>query len=213
MIPSVDACLNLMEEYGMLDNIKAHSIVVARVADLIGCSLIKKGVPLNLDIIVSGALLHDIAKTACLNNDANHANLGREICLKHNFTELADCVGEHVILEPTSPDSISEREIVYYADKRVMHEDIVSIKERLAYILERYGNNDAKRHQVIEKNFIRCQDLEEKIFLPLNFSPEDIKNIIEKSGNQHALAELTFCQSLSSYDVAEECNHKLSNIG
>ena len=34
------------------------------------------------------------------------------------------------------------REIIYYADKRVRHEEIVSLDDRLEYILEHYGLGD-----------------------------------------------------------------------
>jgi len=88
-----------MDEYGMLENIKAHSFVVARVAELLTRNLQACGLDLPLDAIIAGALLHDIGKTECLHNCNDHAQVGKEICLKHGFSDLAEMVGQHVILK------------------------------------------------------------------------------------------------------------------
>ena len=45
------------------------------------------------------------------------------------------------------------KEIVYYADKRVKHDEIVDLDMRLEYILDRYGLGDPRRHRAIENNF------------------------------------------------------------
>ena len=77
---------------------------------------------LSLELIVSGALLHDIAKTASLETELRHDELGREICLRHGLDELAEIVAEHVVLKDWAPEHCTEKEIVYYADKRVLHD-------------------------------------------------------------------------------------------
>ena len=180
-IPSVNDCLDLMEQYRMLPNIKEHSIVVARVAEIITEGLISAGHDLSLETVVAGALLHDIGKTACLDNDDDHAAKGVEICLSHNLEPLADIVAEHVILKNYLPgDGFSEKEIVYYSDKRVNHDQVVSLKERLAYILERYGQNNEKRCRAIKQNYAHCQDLEKRMFSNLSFEPVDISNLLVK---------------------------------
>jgi uncharacterized protein len=180
-IPSVNDCLDLMEQYHMLPNIKDHSIVVARVAEIITKGLISAGHDLSLETVVAGALLHDIGKTACLDNDDDHAVRGVEICLSHNLESVADIVAEHVILKKYFPDNnFSEKEIVYYSDKRVNHNQVVSLEERLAYILERYGQNKEKRCQAIKRNYALCQDLEKRLFSDLPFQPIDISNLLVK---------------------------------
>ena len=81
MIPSVEECYKLMDKYGMLDNIKAHSAIVEKVAVIIAKGLIEVGSDLSLEKVIAGALLHDIGKTMCLNTNINHAPKGKEICL------------------------------------------------------------------------------------------------------------------------------------
>jgi hypothetical protein len=92
---------------------------------------------------------------------------------------IAGIVGEHVILKSFSPENNhTEKEIVYYADKRVNHDQVVSLDKRLAYILERYGMNNLVRCQAIKKNYALCQDLEKKMFSDLPFEPADIPKLL-----------------------------------
>ena len=178
-IPNVKECLDLMEQYHMLPNIKEHSIVVTRVAEIITSSLITVGHKLSLDKVIAGALLHDIGKTACLDNEDDHAAKGIEICRAHKLEPIADIVEEHVILRNYSPgNNFAEKEIVYYADKRVNHDQVVSLEERLVYILERYGLDNVVRRQAIKRNYALCQELEKKIFSLLPFEPFDIQELL-----------------------------------
>jgi putative nucleotidyltransferase with HDIG domain len=178
-IPNVKECLDLMEQYHMLPNIKEHSIVVTRVAEIITSSLITVGQKLSLDKVIAGALLHDIGKTACLDNEYDHAAKGTEICRAHKLEPIADIVEEHIILRNYSPgNNLAEKEIVYYADKRVNHDQVVSLEERLVYILERYGLDNVVRRQAIKRNYALCQELEKKIFSLLPFEPFDIQELL-----------------------------------
>ncbi len=158
----------------MLANIRAHSILVARVAALLVDNIRQPGVSLSMERAVAGALLHDIGKTACLDTEEDHAERGREICLALGMAEIAEIVAQHVILRDTGQAVFTEEEVVYYADKRVNHDQVVSLEERLAYILERYGRNNARRHQAILLNFSRCKALEARIFARLPFGPDEV---------------------------------------
>jgi len=178
-IPDINECLDLMQQYQMLPNIKDHSIVVARVAEIITSGLIKTGHDISLEMVIAGALLHDIGKTSCLDNDDDHAVKGFEICIAHDLNEIADIIAEHVILKDYRPSmNFTEKEIVYYADKRVNHDQVVSLEERLDYILKRYGMANETRCAAIKKNYARCQDLEKRMFSLLTFCPDDIPDLI-----------------------------------
>jgi putative nucleotidyltransferase with HDIG domain len=180
-IPSINECLDLMEHYNMLPNIREHSIVVARVAEIITNGLIASGHDLSLDTVIAGALLHDIGKTACLDNDDDHAAKGLNICLAHNLEAIGDIVAEHVILKNYAPkNGFAEKEIVYYADKRVNHDQVVSLEERLSYIIERYGMKNKIRCRAIKQNYTRCQDLEKRMFSLLTFEPTEISDLLNK---------------------------------
>ncbi len=181
-IPNLAECTRLMEQHAMLTNIRHHSLVVARIADLLVTALQGKvnGQLLpDRQLCISGALLHDIAKTTCLDGSCDHARTGAAICRNEGYPEIAAIVEEHVILKDHNPQRyrngiFSAREIVYYADKRVRHDEIVSLEKRLEYIIDHYGKNDARLHTLIRTNFDQCVQLETLLFDFLEFTPDQL---------------------------------------
>lgn len=188
MVPDIAECFRLMEEYRMLPNIRRHSLVVAQVAWLLVDGFRENGVqPLVLDqeLVVAGALLHDIAKTPCLQTGCDHARAGAEICVRLGYPEIAGIVEEHVLLRDhddirRQQGVFTAREIIYYADKRVRHEEIVSLEDRLAYILERYSAGDPEIERRIRENFARCVQLEYSLFRFLSFTPEQLSPLVQR---------------------------------
>ena len=186
MIPSIETCFHIMDKYEMLGNIKAHSVVVAKVAHLIARELLKSGLCISIEKSTAGALLHDIGKTESLKSGLDHSEIGRQICINNHLDEIADIVGEHVRLKNYNMnDECFEKEIVYYSDKRVNHDRIVSLEERLAYILNRYGRDRQWLCRDIKENFELCKKIEIKIFKKLSFSPESLSFLVrdEKIGS------------------------------
>ncbi len=192
-IPSLEECIKLMDKYGMLDNIRRHSLVVALVAAQLHTGLAARQagrVQDTLPLVVAGALLHDIAKTQCLYGKCHHAEVGAEICLAEGFPEIAGIVRQHVRLDTFDAAAYEEgcfgaRELVHYADKRVRHHEIVSLNERREYVLTRYGKRDAARCAVIDRYFQDCQRLEYLLFRWLPFSPEDLGLVGLQGGAYH----------------------------
>ena len=182
-IPSITQCLALMDRYAMLANIREHSFIVARVAETIVTELQlpeggKASAP-ALDLVLAGALLHDIAKTKCLDGSCQHAEEGMLICAEHDYPEVGAIVREHVILSSFARDDYRRghfpaREIVYYADKRVRHTEIVELSQRLDYIIDHYSGGSAQIQRRIRENFERCVELENYLFSFLPFEPGDL---------------------------------------
>ncbi|MDR3629718.1 MAG: HDIG domain-containing protein [Desulfocapsaceae bacterium] len=178
--PSIARCLSLMDDFAMLENIREHSIMVARTAQALLDSLRPAaGMLPSRHLVVSGALLHDIAKTQCIRTNCDHSQVGSAICADLGYPEIGEIVREHVILadfpvERYRQGIFSAKDIVYYADKRVLHDQIVSLDIRLGYIIERYGNNNEVYHALIRKNFVRCQDLEGFLFAHISYPPKEL---------------------------------------
>jgi uncharacterized protein len=184
MIPSAEKCFELMEKYGMPDNIKAHSIVVEKVAYIIAIGNIDAGFNISVEKVIAASLMHDIGKNLCLNSRDNHAEKGKEICIQNKLFEIADIVGEHIKLKNyQSEGPVMDNEIVYYADKRVNHDKVVSLDERLEYLLVRYANNKEIIARLIKENFQECREVEKKLFDRLNFRPEDLPDMIRQINN------------------------------
>ncbi len=175
-------CHQLMERHQVPAHIRRHSVLVAKVAYCIGTALCDKaGLALSLETVVGGALLHDIGKHQALENGEGHAELGRQICEKSRLNGIAEVVAQHVSLRAFDPLALpSEKEIVYYADKRVNHDAVVSLWERRAYILERYSRNSKTIRGRIKRNFDICKQVEAKLFRSLPFGPDEITQRIEE---------------------------------
>ncbi|MDK9709061.1 MAG: HDIG domain-containing protein [Desulforhopalus sp.] len=191
-LPSIARCLSLFDEYEMLDNIRAHSILVAQVATSLIDALAAAGKcpgPLpNRQEAMAGALLHDIAKTMCIKTGCHHAEVGQQICLELGYPEISEIVAEHVVLKNFPVDLyqggvFTAKEMVFYADKRVLHDQVVPLSSRLDYILKRYGQGNPLKEKFIHLNFQRTVDLEKYLFGFLDFTPDEVgANLIAIQG-------------------------------
>lgn len=184
-IPTINQCLDFIERYEMLDNIRDHSFMVARVAQTLTTSLSLHPLtqPPDSNEVIAGALLHDIAKTRCLSNNSHHAQDGQLICRELGFPEIGEIVLEHVVLHNFNEELYTKgvfgsKEIVYYADKRVRHDQVVTLAERLEYIIERYGDNDPSKEDRIQQNFSATIKFEQLLFSFLDFEPENLSELL-----------------------------------
>ena len=182
-IPTVNQCLEFFDRYRMLDNIQVHSLIVAQVAGTLVDGLAAAGKtenqPTNRRQVIAGALLHDIAKSICLEDGRRHAEVGRQICRDLDFAEIGEIVFEHVVLSRFTLELyrrgiFGAKELVFYADKRVCHDQVVSLADRLDYIITRYGNSDPTRIGLIRRNFQQTLLFEKLLFQFLDFSPAEL---------------------------------------
>jgi uncharacterized protein len=186
-IPTIGRCLEYIDQYEMLENIRAHSLLVAQVANTLVHALQKTQCFDNKitdpKTVVAGALLHDIAKTMCIKKECHHAKEGQIICEELGHPEIGEIVAEHVVLKTFQEDLYQKgifppKELVYYADKRVKHDSIVSLAERLDYILERYGNGDETKERYIRLNFNQTIEFESYLFNNIDFVPDGLRDEI-----------------------------------
>jgi uncharacterized protein len=183
-LPSHKQCLSLMDAHAMLPNIREHSFRVMEVAAYLGEALAATGFDLHLPLITVGALLHDLGKTACLGTLINHAELGAGILEELGYSHVAQVVREHVHLDGSilDPRPLREAEVVNYADKRVLHENVVTLEVRFADLAVRYGRTPEAQAR-IQATAVKTRALEEKLFAPLHLSPLDLLRINGKRGN------------------------------
>jgi HD superfamily phosphodiesterase len=139
----------------------------------------------NREETIAGALLHDIAKTLCIKTGCHHAEIGRQICVDLGYPEIGEIVAEHVVLHHFHADLYQRglfgaKELVFYADKRVRHDQIVPLASRLEYILERYGDGNPQKEQHIRLNFKRTLDFEKFLFGFLDFNPDEVTHYLTK---------------------------------
>jgi len=182
-IPTQKECYALTQEMGMMDHIVDHSEQVCHVAVCLADKLIRKGIDLNLKLIRASALLHDITKTRSFSTNENHAETGGEFLRERGFTEVGHIIAQHVKLDTyVASSSPMEAEIVNYADKRVLHDQIVSLTDRMAYILERYADGVESRERILGL-WAKSKDLEKRIFNYMPFFPDELKGMVEANTN------------------------------
>jgi putative nucleotidyltransferase with HDIG domain len=180
-IPSEAECRRLVAGMGMLDNIVAHCRQVCRVSLLIVDHLKPdqlKPDGLNRDLIRAAALLHDITKTRSFQTQEDHAETGAKLLTEIGYPEVGRIVGQHVRLDRYFASAVTtEAEVVNYADKRVLHDRIVPLSERMGYILEKYGR-EPERKQKILLLWEKTEALEARLFAGLSFAPDDISRLL-----------------------------------
>lgn len=177
-----------MRRYEMLPNIVRHSVLVRDIALLIARKLNNSGHQLDLALVEAGALLHDIAKTMCINSEENHASAGGKLLANLGYPAVAEIICQHICLNPGTFDqeTVTEAEVVNYADKRVKHVEVVNIEERFRDVLDRYAERLRNSRDRFEKVQLETRLLEEKIFSMIDISPEQVFDSLSKAeGNLH----------------------------
>ena len=175
-LPSRGKAIGMLKELGMPDNIFRHTMQVNKIAVFIAEKMRGDGVKVNVDLVDRASLLHDIDKHLTLSN-GRHGTEGKKMLEEKGLPELAEFCVTHLytrILSSSFPSL--EHEIVYYADKRVNHDKIVSLDERFKYLRERYG----KKPEILrwfDECEPACRKLERKLFEKAGIPPslEELK--------------------------------------
>jgi uncharacterized protein len=179
-IPQREECLLLLNEMHMPDHILAHSELVCRVSLLLTDGLLAAGINLNRGLVDASALLHDITKPRSFQTGENHSRTGGEYLAGLGYPEVGHIIRQHVILDAYfAGDRPNEAEIVNYADKRVLHDHIVPLDDRMGYILKRYAKTDEHKQRlktVWEQTIL----LENRLFAYLTFAPLQLIDQIVK---------------------------------
>ncbi|MFQ5842185.1 MAG: HD domain-containing protein [Thermodesulfobacteriota bacterium] len=173
-IPSKGECLDLMKQYNGMGNIIRHCIKVAEIALSISIELNRKGEDLNLKVVEAAALLHDITKAESLDSGEDHSLTGYRLLRKMGYSRIAEIVRQHVFLlkDPDSP-RVSEEEVVNYSDKRVRHDQIVTLRERFDDLRVRYCKDEGQK-KWMDRLEALCYRIENKICSKLDIEPEEL---------------------------------------
>jgi len=147
------------------------------VARFLSKELNKKGQRIDLGVVEAAALLHDLAKTECLKTKEDHAEQGFRLLKGLGYERVADVVAQHIEVSCGRDAAfVRAEEVVNYADKRVQHDRIVSLKQRFSDLKDRYGHVESAFEQMarMEK---ATYAIEDKIFLILGSDPEDLQRL------------------------------------
>ena len=145
-IPTVDECHALMAQVNDVPGVvQQHCHAVAVVAVRLATALRQAGLTLDLDLVRSAALVHDIAREM-----PDHALAGAKLLEDLDFSRLAGLVRVHMDMAVGPDPSVDEAGVLYFADKLVVGHRLADLDERFERKLVKYGK-DAAAIAAIEK--------------------------------------------------------------
>lgn len=162
--PSYDMCIELLKWALAPENIILHSMKVEEIATLIGEELNKKGYNLDLSLIRSASLLHDIKR-----NNKNHNIEGAKLLRSLGYDDIANIVETHMSLPKNTANIIDEKTIVYLADKLVKEDKLVSLEEKFKNKLVRF-EEDKEIYNNIKLKLENAQLIKDNIIGEIGFN-------------------------------------------
>ncbi len=153
MLPGRPWVFELIELKDMPAHILRHSLMVRKVAVTLAAFVAVKR-SIDIDLVDRAALLHDICKADAIQSGTDHARQGQRLLEAMGYPNIGAVIGQHVRLKGLTLD---EAMLVNYADKRVMHERVVTLSRRFVDLLERYGTTDERRHRILSQFAISLQ--------------------------------------------------------
>ncbi len=178
-IPTFDRCIQLLLEYSVPEQIISHLLFTAQTAINIAKQLKKKEYSINCDLILAGALLHDIGRSHSHNID--HGILGGQILKTRGFTaELVSIVEKHIYagisadeakdLGLPSKDYLPktyEEKIVAYADNISKTNELLSLEQ----VLNRFKRYLPDSHSIL----VRVRELHNEIETLTRENEEEVR--------------------------------------
>jgi len=160
VIPSREWINELMRQKAVPENIIRHSYTVRAAAVILSQALISAGYRMDMGLVDRAALLHDICKADSLREGGDHALMGRDLIKGYGYEKIGDIIGQHIWLRSMN---IDEAMVVNYADKRVMHDRVVSLEKRFLDLMVRYGKNERSMERILG-HFAHASVIEQSIF-------------------------------------------------
>ena len=119
----------LLGAAGTPANVVAHCRAVAAVGEKLAEALRPHIPALDVALVRTGCLVHDIARL-----ERDHAILAQELLTRLGLPRLGAVVGLHMVIAPELPETpgVTEAELVYLADKLVADDRLVGLDEREA---------------------------------------------------------------------------------
>ncbi len=194
------------DEWATPHNVQRHCRIVTHVAMTVAEAMMRKGEIINANLLYVSAMLHDMARVCDFNHfvranrepltdeqwqkmirireahqGKRHAEIAFEQLTDRGYSDTAELIRTHeainLVTEPKAYDSL-EKKILYYADKRVKHDEIVDVRERFRDGRERYGEGDTPEQKKIYLDVeLYTLELEKELFRGLDIKPKDIKQI------------------------------------
>lgn len=145
--PSREECLALLKEYHTPDHVIRHCVKVTDTALKIGKALNDKGCGLDLGLIQSAGLIHDIARV-----EEKHWEIGAAIADGLGYHQEAEIIKIHMFyVSDPDKERITETDIICLADRMVKEDEYVGLEARMQFIIDRLQGNPEAVARISEK--------------------------------------------------------------
>ncbi|MDR1481024.1 MAG: NTP transferase domain-containing protein [Synergistaceae bacterium] len=134
LFPDADECEELLEIAETPERVVRHARAVTRNGLKIASAVMKHGKRLDMRLVVSACMLHDLAK-----GQKYHEAKGASWLRKRGYAKVAKIVASHKDL----PDrrNIGEAEILYLTDKVTDGEEVSTLENRMKRMEARFQKN------------------------------------------------------------------------
>jgi putative nucleotidyltransferase with HDIG domain len=159
-VPDQKECEKLWARFAMPEHIQEHSSRVAAIARSIAELAQQKNWHVNVDAVYAAGLLHDLGKAYCIKHGGAHTQVGASLVMEHVANPaIAQGVMHHVFW----PGEIDLKKfflplVIIYSDKRVKHNQVVSLEERFDDLFDRYGKDNETR-KLIQRSKDQALDI------------------------------------------------------
>jgi molybdenum cofactor cytidylyltransferase len=167
-VPTAAECQVILKDiHAAPDAVIDHGKAVAEVALLIVDEMNRHGFSIDRELMLSAALLHDLAK----GRPAHALESARMVC-EMGYAGVAALIETHMDIVPGTGENVRAAEVLYLADKLVSGDKVVTLPERIEQAMDRYGDKPeiAGRIRIRHENAVSILARIEETTGALNFS-------------------------------------------
>jgi tRNA threonylcarbamoyladenosine biosynthesis protein TsaE len=166
-IPGDEAIDQWRKDVDLPEHIVRHCNAVGAFAEMLAKKLRERGILARGEALRAAGKCHDLLRFIDFRGDAgpkgieekpspmwdiwkkkfegiHHEEAMAKLLHEKGYPDLGEIVRTHGLWLPPDDDARTEQLLLYYADKRLKLDEVVSLEERFADLRERYGEEHAK---------------------------------------------------------------------
>ena len=146
-VPTEMECRVLLNEVLRVEpHIVSHGQAVRETAVQLAKELNRAGCRMDVPLLASAGLLHDIAR-----KEHDHARTGARLLREMGYGAVADLVATHMEITVPEGESVGAAEVLYLADKLVQGAQRVTLTERFGATMERHCHEPAIIERIADR--------------------------------------------------------------
>lgn len=147
LYPDHGICRRLSDRYSVPEHIRLHEAAVARLAYQWAVRLKRLGYDIDPELLRTAGLLHDIARLK-----PDHARAGARILRMEGYPVMAGIIQCHHRLEGGEESGLTERTLLFLADKMTLEDRMVDIDERFRQSAPKCTTPQARENHRLQYN-------------------------------------------------------------